>query len=697
MISETLPLACRDDSTVVRLDPGQIRHAVLYAGGGGDAWGSAIAYREMGMKVALVAINHDQKAIATHRLNFPEPQHVHLCQSIDRVNPRHLYRDADLHALFASPSCVHFAAARGGAPVNPQLRTGSWQVVRWLRAAHPVVFWCENVPALEWWCRCRQKKDPRGIPLFLRNAGTAKKTSWKTCYAPGRTRPREMNVKQWWAKMETGHGLRPAFEPDTRYKGETFNKWLSHLRREGYDVEYRILNAADFGGPTSRLRLFVYGVRRGCGFKIMWPRPTRARPDEAGQVPAGLQPWAAARTIIDWDIHGTSIFERPVPLKRKTLARICCGLRKFGLAQYLAPGKNAAVTPSLRAYIAGADGPVRCGQPRPGELPLETVPNNDSGQLIQPWLQQPAEALPLQPFLVPGFSERKGQTPRTHDIEEPCPAICAQGHTHLTQPFLLKLRGTNDAADIELPAPTITAGGTHLGLVEPFLYQVNHGKSTETEPDGNRTQSVKSPLPTICGHRGEWALASSFLTQVSHGVGPKEKSTVNRRVKSLQNPVPALTASRDWAITSAFLLAQQSGGAPRKVEEPAPTIATAGAIGLVETTMTKSASTGTVIDLAEPGAMDQLETAIMHYALHPHNGRPRVGINGEIRELDIYHRMLNERELASATSFPPTYRFAGTKTDAIRQIGNAVPPYVARALIKAFWTQDENVGEPLAA
>jgi DNA (cytosine-5)-methyltransferase 1 len=354
---------------------------------------------------------------------------------------------------------------------------------------------------------------------------------------------------------------------------------------------------------------------------------------------------------------------------------------------------QVVVTP----FIVDAGGPARGGEPRSVDAPLGVVLTKDSRQLIQPCLQKPDENIPLQPFLVPGFSERKGQTPRVHDVEGPCPAICAQGHTHLTQPFLVKFRGTSDAADVELPAPAITAGGTHLGLVEPFLYQVNHGKGAENAPDSNRTQSVKSPLPTICGNRGEWALASAFLTQVSHGVGPKEKSTVNRRVKSLQNPMPALTGSRDWALTNAFLLAQQSGGALRPVVEPTPTIATAGAIGLIETSIAKPATDGQVIDLAAPGSFDQLETSILYHALHPHTGRPLIKIQGKVRELDIFHRMLNERELASATSFPPTYRFAGNKTDAIRQIGNAVPPYVARALIKAFWTQDENVGEPLAA
>jgi DNA (cytosine-5)-methyltransferase 1 len=48
--------------------------------------------------------------------------------------------------------------------------------------------------------------------------------------------------------------------------------------------------------------------------------------------------------------------------------------------------------------------------------------------------------------------------------------------------------------------------------------------------------------------------------------------------------------------------------------------------------------------------------------------------------LDITLRMLHPRELAAAQGFPSGYDFAGTKTDQVKQIGNAVPVGLARAL-----------------
>ena len=43
-------------------------------------------------------------------------------------------------------------------------------------------------------------------------------------------------------------------------------------------------------------------------------------------------------------------------------------------------------------------------------------------------------------------------------------------------------------------------------------------------------------------------------------------------------------------------------------------------------------------------------------------------------------RMLQPKELAAATGFPVDYRFLGTKTDVVRQIGNAVVVEVSKAL-----------------
>ena len=53
-------------------------------------------------------------------------------------------------------------------------------------------------------------------------------------------------------------------------------------------------------------------------------------------------------------------------------------------------------------------------------------------------------------------------------------------------------------------------------------------------------------------------------------------------------------------------------------------------------------------------------------------------------EIDIGFRMLQPHELAAATGFPKGYKFAGNKSEVVKQIGNAVPPGFANALLSAY-------------
>jgi DNA (cytosine-5)-methyltransferase 1 len=55
-------------------------------------------------------------------------------------------------------------------------------------------------------------------------------------------------------------------------------------------------------------------------------------------------------------------------------------------------------------------------------------------------------------------------------------------------------------------------------------------------------------------------------------------------------------------------------------------------------------------------------------------------------------RTLTVREAARIQTFPDRFRFAGTRSDAFRQIGNAVPPLLGRAAASTLKPVDEGVG-----
>jgi DNA (cytosine-5)-methyltransferase 1 len=113
-------------------------------------------------------------------------------------------------------------------------------------------------------------------------------------------------------------------------KGQLFEQFIASLKALGYNVDWRVLNCADYGDPTTRERLFIV-ARRG-NKQIRWPEPTHvptAKIADGGLFGEDRKPWRTAREIIDWSKPGRSIFGRKKPLADNTIKRIEAGLRKF--------------------------------------------------------------------------------------------------------------------------------------------------------------------------------------------------------------------------------------------------------------------------------------------------------------------------------------------------------------------------------
>jgi DNA (cytosine-5)-methyltransferase 1 len=262
------------------------------------------------------------------------------------------------------------------------------------------------------------------------------------------------NVKEFMQWGPIGTNGRPL----KRKKGDIFKTWIKTLESIGYRVEYRILCAADYGDPTTRRRLFVYAVRSGR--PIQWPSPTHHAKGEQG-----LGKWISARQIIDWGDKGKSIYGRKKPLAEKTMRRILIGLERFGLAPFILPQFG--------------------GRPRVNNVddPVSTITTTSRGiGLCQPFLVQVNHGN--------GPKDSTADARRSASVNDP-PKQSRVPVGALCDPYLVKLRGTATACDVDQPSPAVTAGGTHLGVCNPYIVRFN-GEKREGEA---RVHEVSSRCP----------------------------------------------------------------------------------------------------------------------------------------------------------------------------------------------------------
>jgi len=619
--------------------------ADLYCGGGGSSDGMIEACEEYGLDPKLVAVNHWNIAIETNKLNHPNAKTI--CASVEQVKPRQAVPGGRLNVMWASPECTNHSTAKGGRPKDEQSRATAWDVLKWAQELYIDVIYIENVKEfLDWG------------PL---------------------------NTK--------GHPIKSK-------KGDTFRAYIATLESMGYRVDWQIMNAADFGAATSRRRLIIQAVRGNN--QIYWPEPTHSA---SADNLFGQQPYVAAKTIIDFSIPGKSIFNRPVPLAVKTLKRIYAGgfkiwdidnIRRFG--------------PLLRQEIIRA-----CkyeGKKRKGCCPFNV-------------LAELPHILPTGEDLNSFMVIMRGQSV-CRDINQPVPTIMAsgQGHVGIVTPIIIKLRGTGTAADVNAPTPTITAGGTHLGLAEGFVTRFNGGDNRNHSIDnplpvqdtsnrygwvdpmvavmkGNSDcQTIEQPVPTLTT-KEHIALVNPVVVDMSH---PGEDG--DSRAYSAEQPLKTITCRNNMAVADPIVIATGHTGAKdrsRSVNEPLSTIVTKAEHCLVEAMVLHQMTPGRTRTTEEP--LPTITTVCRHGLVRPFvvkfygsgenvksvdvpldtvTTKDRFGVvDGDLVMLDIRFRMFQPHELAAAMSFPKTYQFAGTKTDAVKMIGNAVPPYLARALMRS--------------
>jgi DNA (cytosine-5)-methyltransferase 1 len=630
--------------------PRKILVADLLCGAGGSSTGCQRAIADMGLKMELVCVNHWGIAIETHKKNHPEARHY--VQDISTVRPHLIVPEGYLDLLMASPTCTHHSVARGGKPTSDQQRSDPWHIITWLTELRVRRIIIENVWEFVGW----GPVDPR------------------------------------------------TQRPVPSKKGEYFKAWIDVLRRLGYEPEWRKLNAADYGDATTRQRFIL--MARKDGKTVHWPTPTHARKTGNLELFGAIKPWRPAREIIDWNLKGKSIFSRKKPLAPKTLARIHAGAVKFGW-----PEPFLVI---LRNHMAA----------QAVDQPLPTIAANGMHIAL------------AQPVIMNG---RKGNQAQGVD-SAPVPTLDTKGGVWLAEPLVLSQHNSGAPRSTEEPLPTITTGGAaaedHPGcarpmLVQPFIATVAHGNDAgEKNPHSRRANSVEQPLGTIHGDGSAYAVVQPFmLSRQSEGaprttdqpmptqtavhapvlISPYYGAGSGETCKSADDPLDTVTSKGRFGMVVP-VTHNKGGNLARDVSDPVPTMTTAkgGEFAIVMPVTHHDGS-----DRARDAATDPLPTVTganrgdlafiaaqfgerdgqqprTHDLDQPASTGATLG-HGALVEgtvyFDILFRMLEPHELAGAmgfTSEEAIYEFAGTKTDQIKQIGNAVSVSKMKACVGAL-------------
>jgi DNA (cytosine-5)-methyltransferase 1 len=627
-----------------------------FAGGGGASTGIEMALG----RSPDIAINHNPAAIAMHKANHPRTKHY--AEDVFQVVPRVVTKGKKVGLLWASPDCRHFSRAKGSKPVEKSIRGLAWVVIKWAVEVKPRVIILENVREFQEWgpvvprwaCRVCDWKGTEGQAVLIRKRPTCPRCETR------RINPTEDLV------------------PCPDRKGLTFRKFTGRLRNLGYKVEHRVLNAADFGAPTHRRRLFL--VARCDGLPVEWPAPTHGDPKkihERDLFSEPLQPWRTAAECIDWSIHCPSIFSRKKPLADKTLRRIALGIKRY-------------VLDNPKPFIVDMQ---RENKPRDIDEPMGTA----TGQTNRFNL--------VTPIIVP--LTHSGER-RSNSVKEPFPTITSahRGEHALVTPFLAPQYGRSAAASVESPCPTVTAGGMGKQvLVAPVLSHIGHGEG-KSGPNEVRASSVEQPIGTVTAGGQNYALVAATLIQSGYG----ERQGQSPRVLDIKEPLGTVVGTSKHAVVSAFLAKHFGGVVGCEVDTPLPTTTARGtqtqivAANLVhmnhggkqssgcEEPMRTVTAGGGHAALVYSFLVKYFGTAIgqkIDGPLHTITGKDRAGlvtvtIDGEPYVItDIGMRMLKPRELARAQGFPDSYLLTGSATSQVERIGNSVSPQPACALAKA--------------
>ena len=547
----------------------------------------------------VACVNHDANAIASHAANHPDALHFTedirtlelspLVAHVERM--KKIYPDA-LVVLWASLECTNFSKAKGGQPRDADSRTLAEHLFRYIEAIDPDYIQIENVE----------------------------------------------EFMSWGDMDEHGH-------PISKDKGRCYEKWKRNVRKYGYDFDWRILNAADYGAYTTRKRFFGIFAKRG--LPIVFPEPTHCK-DGKSDMFGQLEKWKPVKEVLNFSDEGESIFCRKKPLAEKTLERIYAGLIKFvagGKEAFIVKYNSMSRTGKYQAPSVDEPCPVVATQGRLALAKVNFLSKQFSGQPDSKNISVEGPAGTITCKDHHAFVSAYYGNGHNHSVELPAPTVTTKDRLALVNTsFLCSYNFKDKGKDINLPCPTLLTKD-RLALVNSVFIdnQYGTGKPTSIEQPVGTVTTVPKFNMVSCK---PWIMNTAFSNVGSSIEQPSQTITANRKWHYLMNPQ---FASAGGSVNNPCftLIARMDKMPPYLVEVE-------GGIGIQVT----SVDSPMTVKIKEFMAL--------------------YGI------IDIKMRMLRITELKKIMGFPEDYILIGPQSDQKKFIGNAVEVNMARVLCEAI-------------
>jgi DNA (cytosine-5)-methyltransferase 1 len=619
-----------------------------FAGGGGASTGIEMALG----RSPDIAINHNADALALHEANHP--QTLHLSENVYKVDVLQYLKGRHIGLAWFSPDCKHFSKAKGGKPVERNIRDLCWIIPGWI----------ERI----------QKSGGKVDVVIMENVEEFKD------YGP--------------LKMTEKGQM-----PDPERRGETFQKWCKALRSLGGKISYRELRACDYGAPTIRKRLFV--IIRFDKQPIVWPKPSHGAPNDPDVIAGRKLPWRTAAEIIDWSQPCPSIFDTAAqvmekhglrsvrPLADNTMARVARGMKRYVLdaerpfivnlthgarCEDVADpfntitganrGEKAVVAPSVIRMNSGATG-------QDAREPLSTITANS-------YIKRPGGCAPVG-VIAPVLSYAQ-QGGANRSVEDPHHTITASGKDQnaIIVPSLIGCggrAGQSRPRGADEPMATITAKADVCAAV---AFVAQHNNDRRRTGGVNPGRGADEPVSTVTASGAQQGVVSAFVSR-QFGTSTGHEAT---------QPLATTTADGGGKsmLVAPHLHAYYGVDQDTPEDEPFHTITTKPRFSHVEAGIEAPPFTA-----AQEGRARQVAEFLRLHGFWDDREFVTVTIGGEVFVIvDIGMRMLTPRELYNAQGFPPNYKIdddgkgrAFSKSVQVSCVGNSVSPPVADALVSA--------------